>query len=359
MKKLIFFFSMFALFFLAGCGNHGTDNNGTVNNDTEMGISDSTLPYGNADWMNTISDDKSIADITIPGTHDSAAYQSKNCPHSITLDQTYNISDQLEMGVRSLDLRVWINGDGYAGMYHGECYLNQSFDHVIIAIKNFLQDHSSEAVMITIKQETGWPNKHKNLSESDFGQKIYEKIKGNGLTHFHLDGDVLPTLEEVRGKIVVFRRFKYKDHDLGYYLSWGDMTTGKPYSHSGYDYYVQDWYHVHDTKSDYDNKISYAKDTIIRAHDYGEDGTLYLNFLSGECVKCVDSNRKISQGIQPSVETFIAHRQHLGKAGVIFINFAGDPDITPNLVNLIVQMNLQPPPPGPTPDPGPSPTPST
>ena len=57
----------------------------------------------NTDWMSMVKDDICITRLSIPGTHDSGAYQSTVKP--MTRAQTLSISQQLAAGVRALDIR--------------------------------------------------------------------------------------------------------------------------------------------------------------------------------------------------------------------------------------------------------------
>jgi hypothetical protein len=118
------------------------------------------------DWMSQDSlyiQDKRIAEIAIPGTHDSGtAGIGGDTGHTVAATQQKSIPDQLEDGIRYFDLRA----DEYSGktcadgsdfyVYHGDGalrYLSYRFRDVLLGIKNFLDDpnHSKEIIIIDMQ----------------------------------------------------------------------------------------------------------------------------------------------------------------------------------------------------------------
>ena len=339
MKRLIFLFSIFILVFLTGCVKNGSESG----NDENVGADMLTLPYSYESWMSKISDDTSIADISIPGTHDSGAFDSDTgaFENNWVLAQSHNIENQLKLGVRWFDIRVRAqkSDDGYyLGVYHGHFYLNLSFYSVLKSAKDFLEKHPTETVAIMIKQE------HSSLNSTDFSKEIYKKLKEIGIDKFYLEEDVLPLMKNVRGKIIIFRRFERGklEHKMGYYLYWPDQTKGSSHHHNNYHFYVQDYYHVNpDT---YSKKVKYAEDAMYKALDEGENGKLYLNYTS--CYATYHYNKTVASHINPSVDSYAKDLYHWGKAGVILINFAGTGNsdgykLIPHFVKHIIEINYE------------------
>jgi 1-phosphatidylinositol phosphodiesterase len=77
------------------------------------------LDYSLSSWMENISDDTLLSNITCPGTHDSCARSS--IPFVRT--QYLSITKQLEAGLRFFDLRCRAHSDGLY-MYHGGVPIN-------------------------------------------------------------------------------------------------------------------------------------------------------------------------------------------------------------------------------------------
>ncbi len=188
-------------------------------------------------WMSTIPDATKISEITIPGSHDSASSKMRIVAGSLGEVQNYTIQEQLDGGIRLFDLRVGGPNeqvkklkykfpdpkDSYdLYLYHGDleqvdckCYDEFSwvpwgkdkaltFRGELDRLVNFVKVHPSETVLVAPRAETG--NKslvYKYIKEAilDYSQYIY------------MSRDRVPTLGEVRGKVVLL--------DIGYNLGIG------------------------------------------------------------------------------------------------------------------------------------------
>ncbi|GGX57258.1 phosphatidylinositol-specific phospholipase C domain-containing protein [Streptomyces noursei] len=159
-------------------------------------------------WMNGLPDEQSLARITIPGSHESCA----------TVDafdgegkcQRFSLSDQLEDGVRYLDIRcraVQDDGgfkiDGYDGLWiftihHGPIYENLVFGQVVAICQDFLKRNDSEAILMCIKQEYSSVEDGLFNGIFDCYRRKYDQL-------FRAESSV-PTVGSVRGKIVVITR---------------------------------------------------------------------------------------------------------------------------------------------------------
>ena len=109
-----------------------------------------TAGYENTDWMSHLPDTTRLADISIPGTHNSLAVHGG----AATQTQTLDIISQLEMGIRYLDLRFkYMNNELVA--YNGSSSLHTRFEEVMATVDSFLRAHPSETVLMRIKNEAG------------------------------------------------------------------------------------------------------------------------------------------------------------------------------------------------------------
>lgn len=184
------------------------------------------------EWMTPLDDNILISDISIPGTHDTGTYALESVNFGYSKCQSYNISEQLDFGIRYLDLRV----DG-EDLTHGGLPCNVNIQTVITSTIDFLKAHPGETVIYELSDEG-----------HDMPIKFRDYIKNNDLTgYFYMDTHV-PTLGEVRGKIVVIRRFSLTgelsghDEEWGIDLSqdWPDDKIGSGTTHAGIKYYIQD-----------------------------------------------------------------------------------------------------------------------
>ena len=99
-----------------------------------------------------------------------------------------------------------------------------------------------------IKQE------HSSKSDEEFGQYVYNDLVNKGIHYFWLQNRV-PLLGEVRGKIVIVRRFEnHTGKDFGMHFEWDDNTKGSYSVTEDVHIYVQDHYSLctvsYDTKND-------------------------------------------------------------------------------------------------------------
>jgi len=108
-----------------------------------------TINGSHADWMKSVPDDRRIVCMTLPGTHDSLALYGGD----LSQTQSLNIPQQLEAGIRFLDVRPCLNKRGKLPIYHGIMYQHVDFEQVLNDITNFLREHPSEGVFMRIREE--------------------------------------------------------------------------------------------------------------------------------------------------------------------------------------------------------------
>ncbi|MEE1755561.1 phosphatidylinositol-specific phospholipase C [Streptomyces sp. SP18CS02] len=147
---------------------------------------------GVRDWMGAIGGDVPLRQLTIPGTHDSGARFGG--PWAAC--QTTTIAQQLDSGIRFLDVRCRITGDAFA-IHHGASYQNLMFGDVLIACRDFLAAHPSETVLMRVKQE------YSEESDAAFRRIFDLYLDGKGWRGLFRIGDGLPTLGEARGRVVL------------------------------------------------------------------------------------------------------------------------------------------------------------
>lgn len=175
--------------------------------------------------MKNIDDNTDLFTLTIPGTHDCVT-QYVQFPH-ISKCQDMNIYEQLNIGVRALDIRVKSNGNKL-GMIHGKANAfvspNRFFGKkmemadVLSHCYNFLSKNPSETIIFQFKNDS---NKE---MEKCFNNLYYTYIKGNEDKWF-LENRV-PSLKEARGKIVLIRRCKMDKNNK----EFTDENTGLDFS---------------------------------------------------------------------------------------------------------------------------------
>ncbi|MGI5398069.1 phosphatidylinositol-specific phospholipase C domain-containing protein [Streptomyces sp. CA-135486] len=254
------------------------------------------------DWMAGAGDSTALARLTIPGTHDAGARFGGLWAEC----QNTTIADQLNSGIRFLDVRCRVTGDSFA-IHHGAAYQNLMFGDVLIACRDFLAAHPSETVLMRVKQE------YSEESDATFRRVFDNYLDNKGWRPLFRIGDGLPTLGQARGKVVLIG-----DNGGLPGLRWGD----------GNFFDIQDdW-----------NAPPNAKYPKIEAHfrkAAQQPGKLYINFVSTSAYLPPRWN---SDNLNPRVHTFINGAEASGwrGLGIVPLDF---PNTRAGLVDSLVRHN--------------------
>ena len=198
------------------------------------------------DWMGRLDGSLRLSAINIPGTHDSATQYI--FPDYFLRDQNTDIAEQLNNGCRYLDVRVALDGDGLKLIHaFGTCRRGAAlwakalcYDDFCDAALAFLDAHPTETVIFCVKPEKG----------GDDPAAVCARIEAHAALapeRWYTENRI-PTLDEVRGKIVLCRRY---EGTLGLDFDWidqGDPTVlADPVElhriNDAEGLYVQDRYH--------------------------------------------------------------------------------------------------------------------
>ncbi|KAK0669371.1 PLC-like phosphodiesterase [Cercophora samala] len=247
-----------------------------------------------ASWMSKLPDELPLSSLSIPGTHNSAtchvALPSVRC-------QAVSVTEQLDNGVRFLDVRVNCpNMDvnrpekpelalvhaAFPIALSGTRYLSGLLEEVY----RFLEERPSETVMMSLKREgTGKGSDHL------FGELLKKWYIGSD--RWYTKGRI-PSLGEVRGKVVLVRRFHSElgEDEGGIDGSVWPDNVADGVCGSGR-IRIQDFYEVGRVEQ-IENKIEYACQELERSakmclrlpcgmeelQAQREEMPLYINFLS-------------------------------------------------------------------------------
>lgn len=177
-------------------------------------------------WMKYVDGNKYLDELSIPGTHDSSTCSVDNDTEpqtSLAKCQQDYIPTQLLEGIRYFDIRLGKNNDkGDPGIDHGICYLlkkDGGFIHlsdVIGYFKTFLNENPSEALIMLVSRGN-------DEATDESVTTAFANVMDNNSDLFYTSSHV-PTLNEVRGKIVLLRRFKLAGDSVDGH-TWGlDLT---------------------------------------------------------------------------------------------------------------------------------------
>jgi len=283
------------------------------------------------DWMSALGDDRPLSLINIPGTHDSATRYI--FPDYFLQDQDTGILQQLENGYRYLDVRVALSkaGDGLE-MIHafGTCRTGAAvwskaltYDDVVADAMAFLDAHPRETVIFCVKPE-------RSGDDTDAVRTLLEEKAAQAPERWFTENRI-PTLGEVRGRIVLCRRY---EGSLGLNFDWADQgdptVLTEPVAAAGMDTFtlaVQDRYHY--GVADKWDAVQYTLRNTTAA-----ENTFCLNFLSTAQGKLPHPRRFAAQlnGLFLSEELTAGSRY-----GIILFDFADA-----HLAQAVIDTNLIP-----------------
>lgn len=318
-------------------------------------------------WMKEIPDQTPLGVLSIPGTHNSPTHHQ--APPSVRC-QAVSPKEQLKNGVRFFDIRVQVpepydpNSDKLV-LVHAVFPIsltgNKLFKDLYKDIVDFLKENPSETMILSLKREGTGKGTDEQLS------RILKNHYTNPQQWF--TEPRVPTLGEVRGRIVLMRRFtleeplKHEWNGKGWGIDghvWEDNTSGgTPGSMcpSG-DICVQDFYQVME-KPSIEKKIAYATEHLERSGCCMFKGQnvgnrkfpLYVNFLSASNFWNVGCwPEKIAAEVNPAIVAHLCRRHMVGEQGRVkdgdwstgivvtdWVGLGGDWD----LVRCIVGMNAK------------------
>ena len=250
----------------------------------------------NAEWMKNLYDTTKLGDISIPGTHNTMSYEittdviaiaggaavavaalgggpifgsitgvvTNQIIVDVTKCQSMSLSEQLESGIRFIDIRIGFVGDEFH-IYHGFISLSSDFKEVMTTVNKFLDRYPSETVIMRLKQD------HEGKNKKDFDKVFDEKMGALGSKVYTGLGNLKNLkLSSLRGKIVILNDFNRTS-----------VYAPLPYkSNSTLDRIdTQDIYKVGSIGGLYD-KWEAVKKHLRDANDRS-DSNVYLNYLSG------------------------------------------------------------------------------
>lgn len=230
----------------------------------------------NSAWMSSLPDSTDLASLSIPGSHDCAAFYSVGDLAGKCQDAT--LSEQLAYGVRFFDVRLKNVKDSLY-VYHGFINEGMSFSDLLSPMYSFLTANPKEALILSIKEEQ---------AASKATQSFDALLKKEIALHpsaWITDRTFASTLGSVRGKMILLSR--YENSTIGVDASvsagWLDPSsanTANTFTLTSARIEVQDHYKLNDTDTKWNEAIG-----LFDAMKLYSARPLVLNFFSGYLVK--------------------------------------------------------------------------
>lgn len=213
----------------------------------------------NPDWMGTLSDSLLITELSIPGTHDTLSFLGGDAVQC----QSLSLSEQLQSGIRALDIRCRHVNDTFH-IYHGGVPQGATFGEDVVEVcMNFLAAHPTETIFMRIKEESDADGCTRSFDET---LRAYWSTYGGSQTFWQPSNEI-PTLEKVRGKIIILQDFDSSVTGQWFGPRWDTFNIQDDYDFSSNWYLATKWEEV---KNQFANAVG----------DYPYD-TIYVNFLTG------------------------------------------------------------------------------
>lgn len=285
-----------------------------------------------SNWMSNVPSTTKLSQLSLPGTHETCA---RSAPDLITLGwvkcQTLSLPEQLTNGIRFIDIRCR-HIDNIFAIHHGAFYQYLTFGpNVRDVCISFLQAHPGECIVMSIKEEYT-PSNNTRSFEDTFDSYV------QGTENSWYLGESIPTVNDVRGKIVLFRRFDANRTPKGIIASpgWVDNATFQISNQQLPTYlFVQDNYNV-PTIFNIPEKEGHIQSLLDQALQDPSNNwwNWYINFTSGTGWGAQPST--VAASINPHLSTALVPLI-FNRIGTILMDFPGQ-----GLINRISSLNFHP-----------------
>lgn len=306
-------------------------------------------------WMRDVPDSVRVTKLSIPGTHDSCSIDG---PLGFAKTQNLDLVDQLNAGIRFLDIRLSHYQDNLFA-HHNAVHMDKSYADILAICSKFLKENPTESILMSVKKEERFDSFLGRFAPSEaFGksrrdpanwvirsESFEEAFKAR--TWQHIDDPFLfynfsppdpekdsaaagraltweTTLGDIRGKIVLLRRFEATG-DVGFNLiDWSENQHFR--SDTSLAYNVEDCYF----NPGEDNKFGCVVAHIEKARK-GNLKDLYITFVSAVGMKALRYSKIINQYLN-------VHLAGLpkGRLGIIVMDYFEEPQ---KLVSNVIKMN--------------------
>lgn len=173
--------------------------------------------YKLSNWMSMISDDVSICDLLIPGTHDT---MTATCNQRYYKTQTLSLKEQLQYGVRFFDMRIRREMIAAHREWHSDITMNE----IMNTLKDFLEKYPSEVIIMRVQNANELKDDY-----LEYGTALKNELVKFMSLFYKWDSraTIFPNLGLVRGKIIAVEcspiEYKfYEINDIIWAQAWHD-----------------------------------------------------------------------------------------------------------------------------------------
>lgn len=307
-------------------------------------------------WMLDIPDDTPVTTLSVPGTHDSCCVDGFM---GFGQTQYLDLPEQLDAGIRFLDIRLSHYRDNLF-VHHDILHMGKNYKDVLDVCTEFLDEHPSETIFMSVKDESrldsalgkfapseifgkyrgdpaNWVIRSGSFEEA-FNARTWENVEDSAL-FFNFFCPVPgrgpvdesctltpgTTLGDVRGKVILLRRFR-GGPDVGCDLThWPENECFR--CEKGLVYDIEDRYQ----DPGEDEKFDFIVEHLDKAR-HGDQGELFITFSSAVNLK----PSRYSKAINRRLSDYLANAPR-GRLGIIVTDYFDRPR---ELVSNVIAANF-------------------
>lgn len=208
-------------------------------------------------WISKVPNETLLCEMSIPGTHDSGTSSlfgvtDKGAAHC----QNFNIIQQLNDGIRFLDIRIGLD----LRLNHGGTLSNYTWDDAMSQIITFLNINPDEFVIMLIGSE---------VVSNSWSDEMKSAVSEYNYMYIDTFDPLKISVKDVRGKILLLKRQEACPY--GKLLKFSDNTT---FDYDGFK--VEDYYKEHDTTK----KFEEVKKNLELARESEKGKCFFVTFNS-------------------------------------------------------------------------------
>lgn len=286
-------------------------------------------------WITPLDDMIYVQQLSIPGTHDAAAYSTNLFNAGQT--QGLDIEQQFELGIRAYDMRTAFKADGIGSqsgemwMWHGITNCDISLESVMTTLSNALKNNPGEFVILQFRHENELPASYKRTKKWDEIYNVLHKFDSQ-IVQWRPD----LTIHDCRGKFIIITRDDYTNRTKAAltqsYPSGSTFTTTLTnVIGASTSYHVQDYYQyygdggeekikqildLYNTKTKIFSNIDspfFAEKAWALNHTSGYDG------ISGTTGRY----QKNASQVHRPIHNTLTNETDFGPTGIVFMDWVG------------------------------------
>lgn len=289
-------------------------------------------------WITPLDDKIYVQQLSIPGTHDAAAYTTFA---DLGTTQALNLQEQWDLGIRAFDIRPAYRNWPYSKfwVWHGFTDTDLSLEDVFNTICDNLKSNDSkgEFAIIQFRHETEAPGLVKNLDK--WKTDLYSFLSKYDSQIVQWQKDL--TIGQCRGKIIILTRNDYDNRTKAALVEgFPTNSSGDGTLKAGEDiapYLVQDYYkYTGDSGAEKKRQI---KELYQKTKTFSDENSQYykqkawaLNHTSGyEGVNVIvdieigstTQYQRNAANVNKTIYETLVNETDFGPTGIVFMDWVG------------------------------------